>query len=57
MGNVMAASAPPPPPPIVPLTPPELPKDHQISTSSLSDNLIKLNNPGTVEELHKLCKG
>ncbi|KAK0096885.1 hypothetical protein PV326_003992 [Microctonus aethiopoides] len=56
MGNVMAASAPPPPPPIVPLTPPELPKDHQISTSSLSDNLIKLNNPGTVEELHKLCK-
>ncbi|CAD6241251.1 GSCOCG00002584001-RA-CDS [Cotesia congregata] len=54
MGNVAAASAP-PPPPISVLAPPEIPKD-SLSSVSVSEDDQKLQNPGTVEELHKLCK-
>lgn len=53
----MAASAPPPPPPITPLTPPDIPKEHQIGSYSPSELSSQILNPGTVEELHKLCKG
>ncbi|XP_015110969.1 mitochondrial import receptor subunit TOM40 homolog 1 [Diachasma alloeum] len=56
MGNVMAASAPPPPPPssIPSLSSPSLPKDQHLG--QLSEAPTKLENPGTVEDLHKLCK-
>ncbi|XP_057331046.1 mitochondrial import receptor subunit TOM40 homolog 1-like [Microplitis mediator] len=54
MGNVVAASAPPPPPPMSVLAPPEIPKD-QLGPAS-TEVAQKIENPGTVEELHKLCK-
>ncbi|XP_074109239.1 mitochondrial import receptor subunit TOM40 homolog 1 [Cotesia typhae] len=54
MGNVVAASVP-PSPPISVLAPPEIPKD-SLSSVSVSEDDQKLQNPGTVEELHKLCK-
>ncbi|XP_034939695.1 mitochondrial import receptor subunit TOM40 homolog 1-like [Chelonus insularis] len=55
MGNVNAASA--PPPSAMPtLTPPDIPKEHQMGSYTPSDTENKSKNPGTVEELHKLCK-
>lgn len=54
MGNVHAASAPPPPPPIN-LTPPVIPKEQSLDNVKLESP--RLQNPGTVEEIHKVCKG
>ena len=48
MGNVMAAGAPPPPPPPPPAAP--------TSVGLLLDS-PPLENPGTVEDLHKKTKG
>ena len=56
MGNVHAASAPPPPPPssLSPELPPSLAKK-DLPTSL--DGSERLENPGTIEDLHKKCKG
>ena len=51
MGNVLAASAPPPPPPT--FTPPPPTATEQKPESDESNDL----NPGTMEDLHKKCKG
>lgn len=59
MGNVMAASAPPPPPPpssLPSLTPPSIPPEQQLGQYT-PEPKTQLDNPGTVEDLHKLCKG
>ncbi|KAF7991352.1 hypothetical protein HCN44_002914 [Aphidius gifuensis] len=53
MGNVHAASAPPPPPPVY-ITPPEIPKEQSLDNVKLESP--RPQNPGTVEEIHKLCK-
>lgn len=60
MGNVLAASAPPPPPPPPPgpglmpnLEEPGPLTDGYASTEMSS----QIENPGTIEDLHKKCKG
>ncbi|XP_043284706.1 mitochondrial import receptor subunit TOM40 homolog 1 [Venturia canescens] len=57
MGNVLAASAPPPPPPPSTAYPPNLGKP-EISSGNLApqETSARLENPGTIDELHKLCK-
>lgn len=60
MGNVLAASAPPPPPPPPPASGllPNLGKQDSAAglypTTEVGD---QLENPGTIEDLHKKCKG
>lgn len=60
MGNVLAASVPPPPSPPPPTSGllPNLEKSDSTeilqSSSNFSDGL---KNPGTIEDLHKKCKG
>lgn len=59
MGNVLAASVPPPPSPPPPTSGllPNLEKpdsSETLNSSRLSDGL---KNPGTIEDLHKKCKG
>lgn len=55
MGIVHAASAPPPPPPsLSPELPPSLAKK---DLTAALDGVERLENPGTIEDLHKKCKG
>lgn len=56
MGNVHAASAPPPPLPPTSLTP-ELPTSLAKIDSVSSKESFKLQNPGTIEDLNKKCRG
>ncbi|XP_058797387.1 mitochondrial import receptor subunit TOM40 homolog 1 [Phymastichus coffea] len=54
MGNVQAATAPPPPPMgFQPPPPASVPKENALATPAESQ---ALENPGTMEDLHKRCK-
>lgn len=56
----MAASAPPPPPPppTSPILGPSLGKqDSSVDMYTATETPIQIENPGTVEDLHKKCKG
>lgn len=56
MGNVSATSAPPPPPP--PTSAPTLPQLEKTDLTTTNDSTTEhLENPGTIEDLHKRCKG
>lgn len=61
MGNVQAASA--PPPPSMPPPPPPSPTPEKSENTSyqpptpLLPDLATGKNPGTMEDLHKQCKG
>lgn len=58
MGNVSATSASPPPPP--PTSAPALPQLEKtdLTTGVTNDSTTEhLENPGTIEDLHKRCKG
>lgn len=60
MGNVLAASVPPPPSPPPPTSDllPNLEKpDSSESLQSSNKFSDGLKNPGTIEDLHKKCKG
>ena len=60
MGNVLAASVPPPPSPPPPTSGllPNLEKPDSSETLNSSSRLSDgLKNPGTIEDLHKKCKG
>lgn len=61
MGNVLAASVPPPPSPPPPPTSGLLPNLGKPDSSEELQSSVRLSdslkNPGTIEELHKKCKG
>lgn len=66
MGNVQAASAPPPPtmpPPPPGMPPPPTPESEKSENASfqppvpLLQDISSGRNPGTMEDLHKQCKG
>lgn len=60
MGNVLAASVPPPPSPPPPTSGllPNLEKPDSSETLQSSNKFPDgLKNPGTIEDLHKKCKG
>lgn len=61
MGNVIAASAPPPPPPPPPShgLMPNLggKQDPSASMYAPAEVSTQVENPGTIEDLHKKCKG
>ncbi|KAK2575173.1 hypothetical protein KPH14_002575 [Odynerus spinipes] len=59
MGNVSATSAPPPPPPppSAPVLLPQLGKtDPSTGDTTIAPTSERLENPGTIEDLHKKCK-
>ncbi|XP_046416943.1 mitochondrial import receptor subunit TOM40 homolog 1 [Neodiprion fabricii] len=61
MGNVLAASAPPPPPSPLSSPLPGFAKQDPVTgtysaVSPASESEEKLENPGTIEDLHKTCK-
>lgn len=60
MGNVLAASVPPPPSPPPPTSGlmPNLEKPESSPVLHTSNGIFDtLENPGTIEDLHKKCKG
>lgn len=60
MGNVLAASAPPPPPPPPPgpgLMPNLGKPDPSTDVYAPTEASSQVENPGTIEDLHKKCKG
>jgi len=60
MGNVIAASTapPPPPPPPSPGLMPNLGKqDSSAGVFASNETPSQIENPGTIEDLHKKCKG
>lgn len=56
MGNVLATTALSSPPPIIPPPPPSS-TSTGLTSKETSENAENDSNPGTMEDLHRKCKG
>ena len=57
MGNVLATTALSSPPPIIPPPPPPSSSSTGLTSKETSENAENDSNPGTMEDLHRKCKG